>query len=182
MMNHVLNPTFDFKSHFNRLIQESIKNPIPTISTSFMAGSLVLSNSDMQKMLTLYRKISLRKHITTHDRLDVPAQLDKLRDMQPGWLDGEGSAPSHSGLDWLSDVFSRHYPNNATLPYVYPTPEGGVDMEWSIGKLEISLGIDLANHSGEWDCYNTNTDHSDEKTLDLDDSADWKWVADQTRP
>ncbi len=74
-------------------------------------------------------RIPLRKHITASDRLNVPAQIDKLRDMQPGWLDGEGSAPSHSGLDWLSGIFSRYYPKNATLPYVYPTPEGGVDME-----------------------------------------------------
>ncbi len=50
----------------------------------------------------------------------------------------------------------------------------------SIGKREISLGIDLGNHHGEWSCYNTDTDQSDEKTLDLDESADWKWVADQT--
>lgn len=180
-MNQVLDPRLDFKSYSKRLVQESIKNPIPAISISFMIRDPVLSNPDIQKMLMSYSRMPPRKRTTAPDRLNVPAQLDKLRDMQPGWLDGEGNAPSHSGLDWLSGVFSRHYPKNATLPYVYPTPEGGVDMEWSIGKREISLGIDLVNHRGEWSRYNTDTDQSDEKTLDLDESADWKWVADQTR-
>ena len=72
------------------------------------------------------------------NKLDVSAQLDKLRDMKQGWLDGEGAPPSHSGLDWLSNAFKMYYPDGAGIPYTYPTPNGGVQMEWSINKREIS--------------------------------------------
>ena len=114
-----------------------------------------------------------------NNELDVSVQLNKLRDMTPGWLDGKGNVPSHSDLDWLSDTFRRHYPDGATLPYVYPTLEGGVDMEWSIGKREISLEVDLVNHRGEWSRYDVDTGYSVEKILDLDDPIAWKWIADQ---
>lgn len=115
------------------------------------------------------------------NRLDVSAQLDEMRNMKNGWLDGEGIAPDHKGLDWLSRIFEQHYPDNTTLPYTCPTPEGGIDMEWSAGKREISLEIDLAKRNGEWSWYDVDTRHSDEKVLDLEKSSSWKWIADQIR-
>ena len=115
------------------------------------------------------------------NRLDVSAQLDEMRNMKNGWLDGEGIAPDHKGLNWLSRTFEQHYPGNATLPYTCPTPEGGIDMEWSAGKREISLEIDLAKRNGEWSWYDVDTKHSDEKVLDLEKSSSWKWIADQIR-
>ena len=114
------------------------------------------------------------------DKLDVPAQLDRLRGMKKGWLDGEeGEVPSPSDLDWLSDIFERHYPHDATRPSTVPTPDGGVDMEWSIGQRKISLEIDLINHIGEWLDYHINTKSHTEKKLTLDDPNEWKWIGDQ---
>ena len=113
------------------------------------------------------------------NQLDVLAQLDGLRGMKSGWLDGKGAAPSHAGLDWLSNVFKQYYPDDAILPHTYPTPEGGVDMEWSIGKQEIGLEIDLVGHTGEWSWHNVETGSSDESVLDLDKPSNWKWIADQ---
>lgn len=113
------------------------------------------------------------------DRLNVPAQLDEIRSVKNGWLDGCGTAPSHNGLDWLSETFSRYYPHNATLPYVCPTPEGGISMEWSVGKREIGLEIDVEKHSGEWSWDDISTGASDEKFLDLDKHDNWEWVANQ---
>ena len=66
------------------------------------------------------------------DPLDVPAQLSELREMEDGWLDGEGVAPGHELLDWLSAQFDRCYPDDLALPHIYPTVEGGVQAEWSI--------------------------------------------------
>ena len=84
------------------------------------------------------------------DPLDVPARLDELRAMQDGWLDGAGKAPSHAGLDWLADAFARHYPDDAPLPYAYPTPEGGVQFEWTLGVHDISLEVNLNDRTAIW--------------------------------
>ncbi len=120
-------------------------------------------------------------HIHLLDKLDVLVQLDELRTMKTGWLNGEGVAPSHDGLDWLSDIFKQYYPNNVVLPHIYPTPKGDLDLEWSIGKREISLEVDLVKHSGEWSWYDVSTNSSDETVLDLNKQDSWEWVANQIR-
>ncbi|MCL6445390.1 MAG: hypothetical protein K6T83_18350, partial [Alicyclobacillus sp.] len=33
-------------------------------------------------------------------------------------------------------------------PYVYPTPEGNVQIEWSIGKVEWSMAVNLSTYRG----------------------------------
>ena len=80
--------------------------------------------------------------ITPSDPRGVSEQLDGFRGMKDGWLDGNGLAPNHAGLDWLDNAFASLYPAHGRLPYVYPTPKGGVQLEWSLGPNEVSLEID----------------------------------------
>ena len=117
----------------------------------------------------------------TAEHVDISAQLDELRLMQNGWLEGEGLAPSHEGLDWLSRVFDDHYPENLPLPYLYPTEEGGVQAEWSLGPKEVSLEIELSSHSGEWHVLDMETNAVSERTLNIKDAGDWKWLVEQIR-
>ena len=117
--------------------------------------------------------------------LDVPARLDEFRALRDGWADGMqyagdwgngyGKAPSHAGLDWLAAAFTRHYPQDAPLPYTYPTPEGGVQMEWSVGNQDISLEIDLATRQGWWHRLDLSTTDAAEQDLTLDAAA-WQWL------
>ena len=123
---------------------------------------------------------------------DIPAQLDELRNLKDGWADGiqhpsdwgsgYGKAPSHEGLDWLGDTLEREYPDHLPLPRIYPTPEGGVQMEWTLGRIDISLEIDLRDHTGYWHWVDVNDfDKEGEKALDLDDSDSWAWIAAEIR-
>ena len=112
---------------------------------------------------------------------DVPAQLDTLRDMKDGWLDGDGFAPAHPGLDWLADGFVLHYPNDAPRPYIYPTYDGGIQAEWTLGTWEISLNITLSNHLAEWLLIDIDTNTEKERTLNLDNGADWEWFIGELR-
>ena len=109
--------------------------------------------------------------------LNIRAQLDQLRLLKDGWLEGEGLAPPESGLDWLQHAFARHLPDQAPLPHLYPTESGGVQAEWSIGSMEISLDLNLDTRSGEWHALDTDAGEVEERTLDGDDSRDWKWLA-----
>ena len=60
--------------------------------------------------------------------------------------------PARNGF-WLAEIFERFYPKVPDVPlrgaYVYPTVEGGVQLEWSLGSKEISLEVTLADHSAE---------------------------------
>ena len=124
--------------------------------------------------------VELFEHISLLDPLDIPARLDEFRDMKDGWLEGEGVAPSLEGLDWLAAGFDRHFPNDLPLPYLYPTPEGGVQAEWSLSENEISLEVDLVTHQGTWHRLEMNTHADDVQELKLDDNG-WAWIVAEIR-
>ena len=88
------------------------------------------------------------EHVAQLDTLDVDAQLDEFRNLQDGWLNGEGTAPNHAELDWLSEVFGRHYPDNLPLPHAYPAADGGVSLEWSLGAREVDILVNISAHKG----------------------------------
>lgn len=90
------------------------------------------------------------EHVNILDILDVGVQIDELRLVEDGWLEGRGTAPSEAGLDWLLEVFDRHFPDDTPLPHLYPTETGGVQAEWSLGTQEVTLELDLETHKGEW--------------------------------
>ena len=111
----------------------------------------------------------------------LPARLDEFRRMRDGWLEGAGVAPIHSGLDWLAAEFARRFPVDGLLPHVYPTEEGGVRLEWSHRNHAMILEIDLTARRGDWLWFDRDSDAEHEKTLNLENAADWQWLAAQIR-
>ena len=114
--------------------------------------------------------------IHSPETLDVPCSLELLKELKNGWLDGDqGIAPDHSGLDWLGNTFIRYYPDSLPLPYTYPTPEGGVQMEWLFEKTEFEFEINLTTRRGEWFRYETSNDENDVICkINLEKSDDWE--------
>jgi len=119
------------------------------------------------------------EHVSILDALDISARLDELRPLKNGWLEGRGLAPSPDGLDWLSLAFAQHYPEDLSLPFLYPTEGGGVRAEWSLEPHEASLDINLATHAAEWHVLNMETDTEDSKSLNLNEADDWKWLVEK---
>jgi hypothetical protein len=110
------------------------------------------------------------------DALDIASRLEDLKKIKDGWLDGAGRAPSHEGLDWLARVLKDRYPDYLPRPYAYPVPDGGVQLEWSIKRQEISLEIDFESRRGDWHSLDLNTSQEEQRELRLTDDADWSWV------
>ena len=108
--------------------------------------------------------------------LDLTVQLDSMRNLKDGWLEGGGVAPSASGLDWLAGALARHYPEGSPRPYLYPTEDGGVQAEWSFTCWCGSLEIDLNSRCGNWFALNLETDSAEERQLRCDEPADWQWL------
>ena len=121
------------------------------------------------------------EQVTQLDPLDVPARLDELRAIEDGWMDGTGKAPRIAELDWLSASFESHFPDDLPLPHVYPTPEGGIEAEWSLGAISIIFGLDLNTHQGNWLRFDKESDEEDPQTLNLDDSSAWEWLTSEIR-
>ena len=133
---------------------------------------------DMQNRLSGMESVS---SVSILESLDVPARLDELRSMAVGEFDGLGSAPSHEGLDWLSEKFEHHYPDDLPLPSTFPTPEGGLEMEWSERHQTVIFGINLVTHEGDWYQFDKSSDSETSRKLDLDTSDGWQWVSSQIR-
>lgn len=119
--------------------------------------------------------------ITVLEPLDIRAQLAELRTLRSGWLDGEGTAPAHAGLDWLDKGFDLRYADDLALPHVYPTPSGGVLAEWTFGELEASVEFDLEQRTGIWNLLDMNTGTEGEESLDLETEKGWDRLSDEIR-
>ena len=116
------------------------------------------------------------------DPLDIGARLDELRGLEDGWLFGnDGKAPCEKGLDWLEEAFRLHYTGKAPLPYLFPTPEGGIQAEWNIKPFGISLEIDLATKHGEWHSIHLKTHISETEDINLTDEQGWQRLVDAIR-
>jgi hypothetical protein len=113
------------------------------------------------------------QHIQVLDPLDISSRLDELRNLQNGWLDGRGTAPSTNGLSWLTAAFDKRFPEDLPLPFLYPTPEGGIQAEWRLPPFEISLEIDLARHAATLHSLNMESSNDVLKELDLNSEQDW---------
>lgn len=75
-------------------------------------------------------------------------QISTLRGLAPGWFDGEGLPYNGAQLDWLEQYLDRLVVlAGVPRPYIYPTPDGAVRVEWSAPSAEIVLTFDLSTKS-----------------------------------
>lgn len=116
-------------------------------------------------------------HKTIVAQADIATRIEQLAVLEPGWLDGKGVVPSRGSWRWLAGAFDRHYPADAPRPYLFPTPEGLVLVEWSMKPCSPSLEIDFASRQGQWHALNLETDVENGRQLDLNDPATWAWLA-----
>lgn len=119
------------------------------------------------------------EHISLLDPLDLSARLEEMSSLTHGWLEGEGLAPSRDGLLWLSRTYESYISDDCPFPYAYPTPEGGVRLEWELGTSESSLEIDLVGHKAEWHSLDHTQGTESSRPIDLDVPGDWKWLLSQ---
>jgi hypothetical protein len=109
-----------------------------------VVGMGLYDANDRLASITSVRDISTVDEGATNPDLDVKARLEQLASLGPGWLDGVGEAPDAEGLTWLAEFLHDAELTGLTRPHLYPTPEGGVQAEWSLpDAVEVSATFDL---------------------------------------
>ena len=88
---------------------------------------------------------------------------------------------SREGLQWLSQTCTANFPDDLPFPYAYPTPEGGVQLEWELGDIEASIEIDLSSHAAEWHSLHLPTGEETSRSLNLAEPPDWQWIQQKIR-
>ncbi|HEY6722627.1 MAG TPA: hypothetical protein VI197_01310 [Polyangiaceae bacterium] len=103
-------------------------------------------------------------------RIPVPVQVDSLKGLQDGWLDGEGVAFCAEALAWSSKLLeSITIGFELATPHIYPTPAGGVRAEWSRPHWEISAELDWSRKLSEVRAVRLDADEMIERTFALSD-------------
>jgi hypothetical protein len=121
------------------------------------------------------------EQINQLDPMDVAARMDELSLLKEGWLDGKGQALNRRQLDRLVTLFDSNYTSELPLPYIYPTAEGGVQAEWSIGPWEATLEIHLDTMIADYQAYDVEEDTTHEHVINLSDEQGWATLEDQLR-
>ena len=118
------------------------------------------------------------EHISPLDSLDITLRLEELAELKDGWLDGKGHVPAPEKLHWLANTFDNHFGADLSLPHLYPTPEGGIQAEWSLGNWEATLEINLDTQAGEYQAVNLVGNQVQEHDLLLSGEEGWKQLND----
>ena len=106
----------------------------------------------------------------------IAERIDELSGLKDGWLDGRGVAMPASGLRWLAGWFEDCYSADLPVPFLYPTAEGGVRAEWTLGAHEVSLDFELNHGVAYWHDLNLQTDEETAQTLDMLEDDHWQWI------
>lgn len=108
---------------------------------------------------------------------DRIAELKKLR---KGWYDNKLGEPLNGvALDMIASLFAANYTAfNLKGPYVYPTLDSSIQLEWDVKRWRISLEIDLGTLKGEFYALELDSDEEVIKDdLDMNRPQDWQWVS-----
>ena len=108
------------------------------------------------------------------DPLDIFVQIENIRLLKEGWMNGEGKVPAHEALERFAQAFDYYWVDSLPLPYIYPTPEGGIQGEWLIGRYAISLEIDLISQKSYYHQIHLDTKEDFDADLDLSDRTGWE--------
>jgi hypothetical protein len=120
------------------------------------------------------KSIEVIEHMSLLDPLDVAHRLEALSVLQDGWLNGKGKAPSKEGLKWFLSAFETHFASVLPLPHLYPTPEGGIQAEWSFQDWEVSLAVNLDSKHADMQSLRLSNGISQDVTLNLAIADDWQ--------
>lgn len=107
------------------------------------------------------------------DDLDIPSRIEIISLLKDGWLNGEGKAPITDHLNWFSKSFETNYSPELPLPYLYPTPEGNIQAEWSINNFDVSLIIELESKKSILNLLSLTSEEEKEIEIYLEEEIGW---------
>lgn len=119
------------------------------------------------------KKFDSIEHVNLLHPLDVETRLEELGALRDGWLNGKGTAFDRERLKALAETFDKNFDAALPLPHLYPTPEGGILAEWGINDWAVSLDVELANQTAQYEALNLLSEEAVEFPVDLTVQAGW---------
>ncbi|HUZ25445.1 MAG TPA: hypothetical protein VMV07_16945 [Streptosporangiaceae bacterium] len=73
----------------------------------------------------------------------VLSRLDDMAILSAGWLDGGGEKVTGEALERAREMLPELLRRDIPRPRIYPTPEGGLQAEWSGEGREVSITFEV---------------------------------------
>lgn len=101
----------------------------------------IFSTADFEAQLAMLRDKKGGAFASSAERL---RELSELKD---GWLGPGGKHLSAQGLAWFVRVYAKVIIGSGLpTPHLFPTPEGNIQAEWSLGSWSVEAEFDHAAH------------------------------------
>ena len=130
------------------------------------AGVGAFDSLDRLVRLVTIKDLSYAEDEDLREKLDVDRRLAALAELGPGWLDGLGAVIPRSTLSRLATLLKDAEGQGLHRPYLYPTPEGQVQAEWSFVGAEVSALFDDKVHFVS--CVGVHTRSGAQRDEDID--------------
>lgn len=68
-------------------------------------------------------------------------RIAALSELKAGWLEGDGEEPGKAMLKRFLELWFSGELSELPNPYVYPRPDGGLQLEWDSGSWAVSAEV-----------------------------------------
>jgi hypothetical protein len=141
------------------------------------AGVGAFDPLDRLVRLVSVKELSFAEDEDLREALDIDKRLATLAELGDGWLDGSGLAVAEHTLARLAALLKEAEGQGLSRPYLYPTPEGTVQAEWSFPDAEVSALFDHEVHTASCVGVQTKSGAHLDEDIDLRDTAGLKKLA-----
>ena len=111
---------------------------------------------------------------TLYDEVIIPEYISRLSEIsrtEVGWYDGENPVPTDDCIKAIQRFLSSElFDTLKSSVYLYPTPEGEISAEWSIGNWEVSA-VTLDQRNIVFTAINTTTRNKLSEHQTLNDNS-----------
>jgi hypothetical protein len=114
---------------------------------------------------------NLKRFISTHSaeisiNHDIAVRFDEISQLDDGWLDGHGLSLDSDPLALIASRFIDGYPGDLPIPFIYPTPESNLLLEWD-AEGDPATDIDLKSMTARFHASSVNCGEAAEMVFDL---------------
>lgn len=112
-----------------------------------------------QKKMSSVDELLITEHERAPDIQKLWDRLESFEQIEAGWIDGDGVAPAGMVITQVREVISRVLADCQDIerPKTYPTPMGGVQVEWVMGNWAIDVKFSPHGDYITADATNTET-------------------------
>jgi hypothetical protein len=104
-------------------------------------------------------------------------RLNELSLLPDNWYhNSEGKSLDKNDLLWFENCFLTNYDNNLIFPCVFPTLNGGLNLEWNDNDISISVEVYLTDKNCEYYLINHSTKECKIIELDLTKEESWNFI------